>query len=434
VNSASPSSPKRVSKWDRTWPLLGWLSQSLLPLALLGVYLVRPVAPGWRGRTIQAGCCIWLIAVIAVASWRKSRDVLIARRRKLLFSTLVVLSGVGLLDLGLTISKLVPTLEEARSQSLKYRESAYTMHRLRPNQEVRDPQGDPVVINSRGFRGPEVVVPKPKGTLRLILLGGSQVFDYEGGEWPRLLERILQSQLGQVEVVNAGVPGHRTPDSLGKLLSELWQLEPDLILVCQAWNDIKYFAKLDGGHSLRDYVKPYRERPGGGDWRLYPRGLDSVLCASAFYRFARARAVAMIGGREDNVSAPTGVVGTFGPLQYELTLRAICSLGKTLKAPVALCQQARGVHDEIATEPGFREAYPYSGLPHDELHTAFAKTDEIVSRVAKEENALLIDCSTPMSGQREYFSDHIHFSPAGSAKVAQIVARGLLPTLRERFR
>jgi hypothetical protein len=68
-------------------------------------------------------------------------------------------------------------------------------------------------INEKGYRGSDFSVIKPEGTIRIIVYGGSFVFDIrtkKGMDWPHLLEEILQNEGYSVEVINAGIPG-RTP-------------------------------------------------------------------------------------------------------------------------------------------------------------------------------------------------------------------------------
>ena len=53
-----------------------------------------------------------------------------------------------------------------------------------------------VLISPRGCRGQPFVVPKPPGTLRIVMLGGSSLFDMfarEGQDWPDPL--LSHSQL-----------------------------------------------------------------------------------------------------------------------------------------------------------------------------------------------------------------------------------------------
>lgn len=97
-------------------------------------------------------------------------------------------------------------------------------------------------INSHGFRGTEFLSAKPTDTYRICCIGNSCTFGWGVGEewsYPRQLERILNTEhkLGNIEVINCGVPGYTSHQGLQLMKEELLTLEPDLVTVCYGWND-----------------------------------------------------------------------------------------------------------------------------------------------------------------------------------------------------
>jgi hypothetical protein len=54
-------------------------------------------------------------------------------------------------------------------------------------------------------------------------------------------------------------------------------------------------------------------------------------------------------------------------------------------------------------------------------------------QVAQSENLRLIDLAHTMPRDTKYYYDPIHYTDAGSKKVAQLVAIGLLPYLGQKF-
>ncbi len=92
------------------------------------------------------------------------------------------------------------------------------------------------MLNSLGFRGPEVVIPKPSGLLRIVTLGASETFgQYEsaGEEWPNQLRRELKSAFPdkQIEVVNVAIVG-LTMGSLARYYHHRVEgLHPDIVLL-----------------------------------------------------------------------------------------------------------------------------------------------------------------------------------------------------------
>lgn len=72
----------------------------------------------------------------------------------------------------------------------------------------------PVLINSFGFRGPDITEAKPLGRLRLAFLGGSTTYCAEVSSnemtWPHLVWKTLHERWISLnfDYINAGVPGY----------------------------------------------------------------------------------------------------------------------------------------------------------------------------------------------------------------------------------
>ena len=101
-----------------------------------------------------------------------------------------------------------------------------------------------VKFNSRGLRGPEVAIPKPADTFRVLVLGDSVVegaqVAYEETMAARLAPALGEQAGGRlVESVNAGVAGFGTGQQLLFLEREGLAYQPDLVvLVFTIANDV----------------------------------------------------------------------------------------------------------------------------------------------------------------------------------------------------
>ncbi len=91
-------------------------------------------------------------------------------------------------------------------------------------------------INSRGFRGPEIRK-NTVGFKRIILIGGSAAFGTGLDDNSESFAFQLEKKLGNVEVINAAVIGHRSGQELLYLFKELIDLKPDLVIAFDGWND-----------------------------------------------------------------------------------------------------------------------------------------------------------------------------------------------------
>jgi hypothetical protein len=96
--------------------------------------------------------------------------------------------------------------------------------------------GATVRINSKGYRDQERSLEKPPGTLRIAVLGDSQVEAWQveiENRWTELLERHLRERspaLG-VEVLNFGVSGYGTAEELIVLREDVLAYDPDIVLL-----------------------------------------------------------------------------------------------------------------------------------------------------------------------------------------------------------
>jgi lysophospholipase L1-like esterase len=105
-------------------------------------------------------------------------------------------------------------------------------------------RGASISVNSLGFRGPEVSVEKPEGTIRIALLGDSVAFGWtvsDEGTHSARIERMLNERVGpgdaRYEVLNFGVGGYSTRDEVAMLAAKALPLDPDLVVIDYVPND-----------------------------------------------------------------------------------------------------------------------------------------------------------------------------------------------------
>lgn len=90
-------------------------------------------------------------------------------------------------------------------------------------------------INDKGYRGPHFEIKKPQGVTRIVVYGGSAVFDSRntrGEDWPhRVQGKLSTTASAKFEVINAGIMGHTALESAGRLFTEGHVFEPDYVLL-----------------------------------------------------------------------------------------------------------------------------------------------------------------------------------------------------------
>jgi lysophospholipase L1-like esterase len=98
--------------------------------------------------------------------------------------------------------------------------------------------------NTMGYRGPEVSVPKPPGTFRIILLGGSTthgfgVDDQEtiDSHMRAMFERTYPDQ--RIEVVNLALGGYDSYQVSERMRIDGIEMQPDVVIVNSGINDVR---------------------------------------------------------------------------------------------------------------------------------------------------------------------------------------------------
>lgn len=114
--------------------------------------------------------------------------------------------------------------------------------RFRPSQTVssRFFENKTYHINSLGLRGDEIDLQTDK--IRIAALGNSCTFGWgidDSGIYINQLKKLIDSDsdLPQVEVINAGIPGYSSWQGRRLFQSDILPLKPRVVLIMFAWND-----------------------------------------------------------------------------------------------------------------------------------------------------------------------------------------------------
>ena len=138
----------------------------------------------------------------------------------------------------------------------------YTIRRIRPNSRFQHTSRDgswDFVTNSQGFRNfKDFAHEKPPGKLRVLSLGDSHTQGYEVRQehtFSAALERYLDANGIDAEVINAGVSGFSTAEALVLLENEGVKYKPDVVVLGFFGNDLEDNLKaglfnLDGNGTL----------------------------------------------------------------------------------------------------------------------------------------------------------------------------------------
>lgn len=177
--------------------------------------------------------------------------------KPLTFALIVLVLTPCIAEFAMRVSMCTSQLEtKLASSGLTVAASWHTHHELEPLQRTRvqsDETGLPIELrtNSISLRGPEITIPKPAGTLRVLCLGDEVVLGAAVDEpqtFCHLVQQILQKRsTKRVEVINAGVPDFCPLLSYLQLRHRLLVLNPDVIVahfdMSDVWDD-RHFRRL----------------------------------------------------------------------------------------------------------------------------------------------------------------------------------------------
>jgi len=138
---------------------------------------------------------------------------------------------------------------EVRPIYEKFQPDAELIWSLKGSWRGRELNGAPVSTGERGFRGPELRA----DARTLLFLGDSVVFGHYLGDedtLPAQLQALLETRLGgDLQVVNAGVPGFSTFQEVALYRTRGRPLRPDAVLLGFCLNDVteRYVSVVEYG-------------------------------------------------------------------------------------------------------------------------------------------------------------------------------------------
>lgn len=288
--------------------------------------------------------------------------------------------------------------------------------------------------NSLGFRGEEFTLDKPDSVFRIVCLGGSTTYsdgvkDYKKS-FPFLLEKNLQKSYGnKIEVINGGVPGYTTLETLINFQTRILDLNPDLIIVYHCVNDV---------HARLVYPFEFYKGDYSGFLEINsPFERDSILEESTILRILMIR-LGFIDSQnsmtrilnipktslskefisqKNNGVYPSGIftqqsakeiLAKNNPIFFRRNLESLISLAKLNDVEVLLTT--------FAFSPNFEEHLTYYG----EYQNAIKEGNKIIEEIAASSKINFFDFASEMPQEVKFFTDGIHFTEIGNKLRAEL--------------
>ncbi|AGH96803.1 SGNH/GDSL hydrolase family protein [Pseudobdellovibrio exovorus] len=366
---------------------------------------------------------------------------LISQKCKILVTTtLVFLLFLAVLDpvvLALTEEPLL-TPAQIKAESLEYEPSAFSRQRIkREKRLIHKDEGLWVQINSYGYRGAEIEEPKKK--FRLVIYGGSTVFDpLVAVSWPEQLQKELEAKGLPIEVINAGIPGASSAEITARFLSEVEFLKPDAVLLYEAWNDIRFFNK---SAPQLPFIPSFQEQR---NVYIYPANKVDEFLSEHSYLYLLARYKFLdIYFSEDNKNAIENRRANYGndemygaeikedfKNQIKINYEAFVQIAKSAGVTPILATQAMLPVKHLKDEDRKKVNYRFVELNFDGILKASQLIQNEIRQVAKSRQLILVDADKDLSGRTEIFYDHVHFNGKGSEDFAHYMGTQLEKPLR----
>lgn len=294
--------------------------------------------------------------------------------------------------------------------------------------------------NSLGYRSDEIPLPKAEGEFRIVCMGGSTTYTTEVDDYrlsyPNLLEKELHERgHGNVRVINAGVGSWTSWESLINFELRVLDLEPDMIILYDAINDL-----------LTRFVWPPEAYRGDNSGAAAPPAMSmpSILEYSALMRYVLVRAglVKPHSSMDRHLAAPPSTYyaaefnkqkirgtypdGIFKKVSAEEMLRTNKPIyfRRNLEniAILANHRHIRTVLVTFASSPLF-ENQPIVSSP--ECRAAIAEMNETLKSIAKEQKVHLFDFASLFPADRCYYVDGVHVNVEGARLKAKLFAEYL---------
>ena len=283
------------------------------------------------------------------------------------------------------------------------------------------------------FRSPIVASERSAGVSRIWIASSSYAQDKRlpaNAIFPTLLGRALTRDGQPAQVLNASQNGHAIKNNVRELgeLGDRWQ--PDVVLLYQMSNDVDLLSQEHYGAAStpapEDSDEQLLDAPEGPDSSQgSTRGaLVRVVEETTLYHNIKSNLTARLAaGRQlvDRVDPRLEVL-------FERELRSFVQAVRTLGAQPVLCTFAssHASHDQERATVTERTLLRFNlHLSLEAWIDAVARLNEVIRRVARDEQIALVDVARELTGQVQHFRDFSHLRETGHQEVARILAREL---------
>lgn len=337
-----------------------------------------------------------------------------AKRKKLFLSLSIFFLGIIFIELFLNITYKRP---------MRFSPHPYLNYIGTPNYRSADGLN---MHNSLGMRGPEIIMPKPTGRIRIAVLGGSTTYEEFIKNWRKDFARQLEEDLRRafpqkdIEVINAGLPGWSSWNDLVNLQFRLIDLDLDIIVVYEGVNDVH--ARL---------VKPaaYKSDDTGNIKQWEKNSCVTLMCFSIVQKITQSEPPQFDIAADtypNSYPESTGYNDILGmtrmqaldknpPIYFERNLRSIIAVA-----------QENDIHVLLSTWAWSDQLRDYAATAH--YQKGFREHNDVIRKIAALKQISLYDFASEMPKDKKYWADGPHNNSAGVTLKAKLFANYIIGT------
>lgn len=296
--------------------------------------------------------------------------------------------------------------------------------------------------NSLGFRGPEPPADF-ENALSVIAVGGSTTecfFLSDADAWPAQVGAQLSRHFKQVWLNNAGLDGHSTFGHLQLMREYVTGLHPKFVTILAGINDM--FADAPNG---------YDKAPVQSALSNLARYSEIAALAMAVWRHEQTLEIRDLGAMPRPINLHDAVYHTLenseaaGPSQashleeqtrlngYRRRLEELVDLARANRMePILITQPALfgpAVDDVTGVDLGKVTTQFDATLTGALAWAALERFNDQMREVGRDKSVAVVDLAHLMPKSSRFYYDFLHFSKAGAAKVAELVAGEMCPIL-----
>jgi lysophospholipase L1-like esterase len=276
------------------------------------------------------------------------------------------------------------------------------------------------------FRSAIVPEERPPRTVRYWIASSSHAQDTGQRPeriFPNVLEQRLRADGQSAQVLNAARAGMGIEGNLEQLARLAPRWRPDVVILYQGSLEINRLSQrhLAGGTASADGVPTEGPAPNAVVRLLESTTLYALLKTNVTTRISAARPLAR--------RLPAEAFADFEAMLREF-VRGVRQQGA---APVLCTFAAMHDRDDLPdfSDDAVTSIFRYN--PHLSLEgwiDAIERINALVRRVGAEQDVLVVEIGEALGGRSELFVDFVHFTAAGHAAVAEIIAAALSESSR----